>query len=342
MALSWGLVGASNVAETRMVRALQAIGDRVVAVQSADAQRGSDFALRNRIARSTTSVDELLDSGIDAVYVSSKNEFHHDHALRSLRAGKHVLCEKPLALNVADAEDLIDVAAAGSLVLATNHHLPGSPLHVAARRLVSEGRIGRVLSARVHHAVSLPEHLRGWRLAGSTPGSGVVMDITCHDASVLNPLLGTPLTVVALGVSQLGANQLGHNQHQQAAVDAAMTVIEYRSPTGDRILAQTHDAFTVAFDRTSLEIQGESGSILVLDAMTQDARGSLLLSTVAGQVEIEVDTSADLYQIILEAFGAAVDGRGAPTATGADGLLALKVAMAAEASIQTGAACRVD
>ena len=82
-------------------------------------------------------------------------------------AGKHILVEKPMALSVADARTMIDAAHRNAVVLAVNHHLPGSPLHATARQLVADGRIGTLVGARINNAGTLPTHLRGWRLSGA-------------------------------------------------------------------------------------------------------------------------------------------------------------------------------
>jgi 1,5-anhydro-D-fructose reductase (1,5-anhydro-D-mannitol-forming) len=229
---------------------------------------------------------------------------------------------------------MVELAEEKGLILAANHHLPGSPLHTTVRQLVGSGAIGTLLSARICHAVLLPERLRGWRLGGAAPGetaagSGVIMDITCHDASVLNPLLGAPTAVTALAVRQAGWNAGG--QH-----DAVMTVISYARDGQPPVLAQTHDSFTVGYDSTSLVVHGTEGSIEVTDAMTQDTAGTVTLRNADGAVEVAVDCSVDLYETVLDAFAAAVAGTGAPTATGRDGLLALKVALAAQQSAATG------
>lgn len=328
-ALKWGLIGASDIAATRVIGAIRAGGGDVAGVVSGSAERASDFAASHGLARNTADLDELLGWDIDAVYISSTNALHFDQATRALRAGKHVLCEKPLALEAGQAETMVKLAEETGLVLAANHHLPGSPLHAKARELVAAGTIGTVLSAKVAHAVLLPERLRGWRLGQETPGSGVILDITCHDASVLNPLLGTPVAVTALAVRQAGWNTGGQ-------ADAAMTVIRYENDGQAPVLAQTHDSFTVGYAGTSLEVHGTDGTIQIIDAMTQDTKGQLVLTTGSGVRSVDVDCSEDLYVIGLRAFTAAVEGTGAPTATGRDGLMALKVALAAQESAMSG------
>ncbi|MCP2046568.1 Gfo/Idh/MocA family protein [Paenarthrobacter histidinolovorans] len=328
-ALKWGLIGASDIAATRVIDAIRSSGGHIEGVVSGSAGRADDFAAQHGLHFATTDLDELLGWDIDAVYISSTNDKHYDQACRALRAGKHVLCEKPLALDPAEAEAMVALAEELGLVLAANHHLPGSPLHAKVRELVAEGAIGAVLSAKVAHAVLLPQRLRGWRLGQSTPGSGVILDITCHDASVLNPLLGTPVAVAAVAVQQADWNTGGQ-------ADAAMTVIRYEQKDRPPVLAQTHDSFTVGFADTSLEVHGTAGTIRVIDAMTQDTKGQVLLTTEAGTRDIDVDCTDDLYVIGLRAFAAAVEGTGTPTASGRDGLMALKVAIAAQESAMTG------
>ena len=334
-ALKWGLIGASDIAATRVIDAIRSSGGTVTGVFSGSSGRARDFAATHGLPRATSDLEELLAWEIDAVYISSTNDKHFEQACRALNAGKHVLCEKPLALEASEAQVMVNLAEEQDLVLAANHHLPGSPLHAKVRELVAAGAIGTVLSARVAHAVLLPERLRGWRIGQDTPGSGVILDITCHDASVLNPLLGTPIAVTALAVQQADWNTGGQE-------DAAMTVIRYERDGLPPVLAQTHDSFTVGYAGTSLEVHGTDGTIQVLDAMTQDAQGEIVLTTESGATSVDVDCSDDLYLIGLRAFTEAVAGTGSPTATGRDGLMALKVALAAQESANSGRTVHIN
>lgn len=327
--LKFGLIGASYVAASRMVPAFQANGITPKALFDTDEER-FQFWREHDLDLLTSDLEELLASDIDAVYISSRNDQHASHAIAAAEAGKHIIVEKPMALTLADARSIVTAADRAGIVLAVNHHLPGSPLHATARQLVGDGRIGALYSARINHAVLLPENLREWRLA-DVPGGGVVFDITVHDASVLNPLFGAPpVRVAALGVSQATWNRA-------RTLDSVMTILEYAGGDhGVPGLAQTHDAFTVPYPGTSMEIHGEKGAILIGDAMTQDTPGTVELHTADGVESIDVDVSDDLYHINVRAFAAAVRGEGGPTATGQDGLNALEVALAVEESLRSG------
>jgi 1,5-anhydro-D-fructose reductase (1,5-anhydro-D-mannitol-forming) len=327
--LKFGLIGASYVAASRMVPAFHATGVNPTALFDTHQERFK-YWREHDLDLITSDLDELLSSDINAVYISSRNEQHAPHAIAAAKAGKHVIVEKPMALTLADARAMVAAADQSGVLLAVNHHLPGSPLHATARQLVASGRIGTLYSARINHAVLLPEHLRTWRLA-DVPGGGVVFDITVHDASVLNPLFGAaPTRVTALGVCQATWNTAGTR-------DSVMTIMEF-APSGHGVpgLAQTQDAFTVPYPGTSMEIHGETGAIVIGDAMTQDTSGTVTLYTNSGVEPIDIDVSDDLYHINVRAFAAAVRGEGRPTATGEDGLRALQVALAVEQSLKSG------
>ena len=322
--MRWGLVGASDIAETRMVPAMRRLGHDVVAVASGSAERAATYADRNGISASGTVADILARDDIDAVYISTTNEHHRPQTELAAAAGKHVLCEKPLALSLEDGQAMVDACARAGVTLATNHHLPGSGIHRTIRRLVADGAVGRILSVRVHHAVLLPARLRGWRL-GSPAGGGVTMDITCHDASVLNPLLGAlPADIVALAATQ--------GPWGAAAEDAVMSTLRY----ADGTLVQTHDAFTIAYAPTGLQVLGSDGTIESAGAFIQDPLGTILLRDASGERAVEPEDRGDLYEINVAAFAAAVRGDGTPTATGVDGLRAVQVALAVREAAASG------
>jgi 1,5-anhydro-D-fructose reductase (1,5-anhydro-D-mannitol-forming) len=159
-----GLVGAGNIAMTRMLPAFTALGIGVRGLYDNEPRRFRYWA-DSGVEGQTTDLDQLLAGDIDAVYISTRNDQHLAEAVEAADAGKHILVEKPMALSVADAQSMINAANRNGVALAVNHHLPGSPLHASARRLIAEGRIGTLYSARINHAVLLPDHLRGWRLA---------------------------------------------------------------------------------------------------------------------------------------------------------------------------------
>lgn len=331
MTIRWGLIGASTIAREWVIGAIRATGGDVVSVFSSNGERGRDYASRNGIAHSTTDLSGLLaDPEIDAVYISTTNELHRDQAIAAARAGKHILCEKPLALMLEDALAMKKAASEAGVILATNHHLRNAGTHRAMREAIMAGKIGRPLSARVFHAVYLPPHLQGWRLDRPDAGGGVILDITVHDSDTLRYVLNrNPLEVVAF--SQSGG------MGKEGVEDAVMGVIRFE----DGIIAQFHDGFTTRYAETGLEVHGTVGSLIGRDVMTQKATGAVTLRNEDGEAELPVE-HRNLYETALEAFHSAVKGDGQPAATADDGVWSLATALAALRATKTGAAVNVQ
>jgi 1,5-anhydro-D-fructose reductase (1,5-anhydro-D-mannitol-forming) len=326
--MRWALIGASTIARQYMIDAIRALNGEISHVLSASAERARAFADEHQIPHSGTDLDELLgNTEVDAVYISTTNEKHLTQTLAAIKAGKHVLCEKPLALTLEDAVAMVRAAHEAGLVFATNHHLRCSGSHRAVRTLIASGRIGRVLSLRLHHAVFLPPHLQGWRINSPGAGGGVIPDITVHDADVARFLLGEdPVSVVA----QMAASGLG-----KGVEDSAMSV--WAMPSGAMVMS--HESFTHPFAGSGLEVHGTEGSIFAEDVMTQNPVGSIELVTASGRETVGFEAH-NLYRESVRRFHAAVAGEGEPAATGVDGVKSLAVALAVRDAAARGV--RID
>ena len=326
----WGLIGASNIAREWVIGAIRDTGGEVVSVMSSNAQRARDYAAANGIPRSTDSLDTLLADDIDAVYISTTNELHRDQTLVAAWAGKHVLCEKPLALSLADAHRMLEACRTAGVVMGTNHHLRNAGSHRAMRDAIAAGRIGTPLFARVFHAVFLPPFLQGWRIDKPEAGGGVILDITVHDADTLRFVLGDdPVEVTAL-TQQGGMATSGLE-------DAVMGVMRFKSGT----LAQFHDAFTAKFAGTGFEVHGTEGSLFGRDVMTQKPTGTVTLRNAAGEEQLAID-STNLYVRALSNFHAAIAGHGQPSATGEDGIWSLATGLAVRDAAASGQTVKVE
>ena len=327
----WGLIGASTIASEHMIAAIRAqVGHEVLAVMSASPERGRAYADKHGIAESYASIDALLaDTAIRAIYISTTNELHRDQVLAAAAAGKHVLCEKPLALNLGDAFAMVNACRGAGVLMATNHHLRNAATHRKIRDLIRGGAIGKPLFARVFHAVYLPPHLQGWRIDKPQAGGGVILDITVHDADTLRFILDAE-PVEAIGMSQSTA------MAREGLEDGVMAVLRFDSG----VLAQLHDAFTVKHAGTGIEIHGERGSIVGRDVMTQQPVGEVLLRTVTGEQKVTIEHES-LYVRGVAAFCDAINGNGEPAATAEDGVRSLATALAVLDACRTGAATRV-
>lgn len=328
--MRWGLIGASTIAAQQMIGAIRATDGTVRSVLSSNADRATAYAAEHGIAAPHCDLDRLLaDPGLDAVYISTTNEKHFPQAMAAIAAGKHVLCEKPLAMRVADAVSMVRAAEAAGLVFGTNHHLRNAGSHLAIRDLIRGGRIGAVLSVRVHHAVFLPPHLQGWRIDNPAAGGGVIPDIVVHDADTVRFHLDEdPADVVAM-TAQSGMGK--------GVEDSVMSV--WSMPSGAQVMA--HESFTHRHAGTGIEFHGTEGSIVARNVMTQRPMGEIELRTASGS---ETTRFADhnLYHRSVRLFADAVAGRGRPAADGRDGVASLAVAQAVAEAARTGRRTVVD
>ncbi len=329
--VNWGLVGASTIAAQRMIDAIRSQEEfDVTSVLSSDEERGRKYADEHSISHVTTDLDEFLaDDTINVVYISTTNEKHYSQALKAIAAGKHVLCEKPLAMTIDEAIEMVVAADIAGVVLATNHHLRNAGSHLKIKELIKAGKIGDVLSIRVFHAVMLPEFLQGWRINNPSAGGGVIPDIVVHDADTVRFYLDEdPSEVVA--VEQTGS--MG-----QGVEDSVMSI--WTMPSG--VMVQTHESFTHSFAGTGIEVHGTLGSIVACDVNTQNPVGSLELRSDSGVESISF-SNHDLYDRALTLFSKALKGEGNPSATGVDGVKSLAVASAVKAAAISGQRVAVD
>jgi 1,5-anhydro-D-fructose reductase (1,5-anhydro-D-mannitol-forming) len=321
--LRWGLIGASTIGREWVIDAIRQTGGEIASVFSTDSKRGAAYANEFGIPRFTTEFGDILNSPIDAVYISTTNDLHHGQCIAAAKAGKHILCEKPLATNLADAVNMVKACNAAKVVLATNHHLRGAATHRAMRDATKAGKIGRPLAIKVVHAGYLPVHLQGWRLTNPTAGAGAILDLTVHDADLMRFVLDDDATSVSAMVQNSGMAISGLE-------DAAMGVITFRSG----ILGQFHDGFTTKYVQTSVEVHGDFGSLVATNCMTQAPIGDVLLRTAGGETKLQLQHE-NLYVRTINAFKSAIAGDGKPLSTGEDGVASLAIALAALESART-------
>src|SRR5438093_3743489 len=146
-ALRIGVLGAARITPMALLRPARQVPEAtVVAVAARDPQRAYTFAAKHGIARVHPTYDALLaDAEIDAIYNPLPNSLHCEWTIRALQAGKHVLCEKPIASNMAEAERMALVAERSGLVLAEAFHYSYHPLALRVRELLRSGALCRLI-----------------------------------------------------------------------------------------------------------------------------------------------------------------------------------------------------
>jgi predicted dehydrogenase len=244
--LKWGIVGPGWIAG----EFAKAVGDHTAqtihAVASRSLDRASRFAADHGIEHALGSVDELLArADIDVVYISTPQSEHLPIGLAAIAAGKHVLVEKPMALNAHDARTLADAArAAGVLLMEAmwSRYLPQASI---LRTLLADGVLGEIRSVMADHGQLIapdPQH----RLYRPELGGGALLDLGIYPVQLASMVLGAPATVTAVG----GLTETG--------VDAYSTlVLEH----GDGVQATLFSTITARTPMTA-SISGSEGTLI--------------------------------------------------------------------------------
>jgi predicted dehydrogenase len=188
--LRWGILSTANIAVKKVIPGMQASPrSEVVAIASREAGRAEAAAQVLAIPRAHGSYEALLaDPDIDAVYIPLPNHLHAEWAIAAARAGKHVLCEKPLAMTAAEAQAIVDAGREAGIVLVEAFMYRQHPSWVAVRDLVASGRIGRLVAVDSWFSYHLkdPTNIRNIREVGG----GALYDIGCYSVNLSRMLFG--------------------------------------------------------------------------------------------------------------------------------------------------------
>ncbi len=258
MKIKWGIISTARVARRRFLPALSASQrSRLVAVASREKNRADEFAAGCG-SRGCGSYEELLeDKEIQAVYIPVPNSLHYRWALAAIRAGKHVLCEKPLALSAGEVEKLGAEADRNGVVLLEATAYLFHPQALRLLKMIREGVIGRPGLIRAHYTFTLPADRSNIRWAREL-GGGALWDIGCYPVSFCRAVAGT-------ASREAWASRI----ESDSGVDV-FTAGGLRFP-GD-LIATVECGYNLPY-RVGAEVVGEKGRILVANPWSPDVDG---------------------------------------------------------------------
>ena len=336
MASGWAIVGTGRFAANRIAPALnRALGCHLIAVVSRDRKRAEEFASEHGALRAYDDLEAAVrDSDVQCVWVATPHSLHLEPVLTALRAGKSVLCEKPLATSRADAREMIRTARRTGVQLGTGFHLRYHPLHQEVRRLVTSGALGDIAFAEAEWSTAPVRPGQGynspWRsdpdlvFAGITTGTGV------HVLDLLRFVLDDEITAVS------------------AFTNAAASPI---SPLETRAVASLRfSRGTLAQIRCLRAIPRPENDLVVIGADARVAARHTIDEATHGALEIEgadaelvgVPVGVDMYALQAEAFARSVQDRDEPSASGEDGLRVVEALDALLESAKTGRAVSLE
>ncbi|MCU1512909.1 MAG: oxidoreductase [Arthrobacter sp.] len=223
----WGILGTGFIADLQ-ASDLVDNGFTIQAVGSRTAASAAEFAAKFQIASAHGSYEDLVaDPEVDVVYVSTPHPFHYENALLALNAGKHVLIEKPFAMNAGQAREIVDLAESKGLVALEAMWTRYLPHMVRIRELVRSGALGDVRTVIADHNQNLPKDPLH-RLNDPALGGGALLDLGIYPVSFAFDVFGAPVNIRALasrtatGVDRQTAMIFEYSDGQQALLHCAL------------------------------------------------------------------------------------------------------------------------
>lgn len=283
-------------------------------------KKSDDIQLGTRVKVFRDLQEMLADPEIEAVDLCTPTPLHPEQVIASLKAGKHVLCEKPLARTAASAREILNHTKSASGFLMPAMCMRFWPGWAWLKQVVEEKTYGKVLAARFRRVSEMPAWSRNGTYAAANDSGGALFDLHIHDADFVNYLFGRPTSVFASGVVN-GSGSIDH------------VVAQYRFPDGPAVYAEGswlltagfNMAFTLHCERATLDFDLARGA----EALVVTENGQMPRTVKSGD--------GDGYSAEVRYFVDCIANNRPPrTVTGSDGLMALEICESEEKSIRTG------
>jgi predicted dehydrogenase len=291
----WGLIGCGDIAARRVAAALsEAPGSRLVAVSRRQVDKAEEFARRFGAERWHVEWEDLLRSEVDAIYVATPVALHARMTIAAAEAGKHVLCEKPMALDVAECDLMVSAAAASGVKLGVAYYRRFYPILQRVKELMREGVIGAPVTAQADSFGAFdpgPDDPRRWIVEKGQSGGGPMFDVGCHRLEVFLNLFGAVAEVRGV-VARVALSR--------DVEDTAVAVLRFEQGP----VATVRVTHAVAEARDTLEIWGRKGSIHI-----PNLNGPELRLRANGSESVEQHPPpVNLHQPLVDQFVRAVRG----------------------------------
>jgi predicted dehydrogenase len=321
--IGWGILGCAAIAEKAFIPAvIGSRNSRLAAIASRDAARARDWAARYDIHAALRTYQDLVDDpGVEAIYNPLPNDLHAEWSIRAMKAGKHVLCEKPLALNAAEARAMIAAAETSGVLLMEGFMYKFHPQIERTVALVGSGRVGEVRSVHASFTFTFDRDGSNYRWSPAM-GGGALYDVGCYTLSVARLVCGAePVAVSA--VSRI-----------DPATGVDMTTAALLEFPGGRF-ALCDSSFESHF-QSRLLVTGTEGT-LHLDRAFSAKHFDTAIAVVRGDLREAVRVrKTDMFRLMAEHFADAVLGREPLRFPATDALGNMRAIDACFESVRTG------
>ncbi len=322
--LKIGIVGSGFMGRTHAAAWAKLPVD-LVGICSAGSERAKMLAA-DYVAKAFTSLDMLLEE-VDVVDICTPTHLHHEMVLKVAAAGKHIVCEKPLARTSSQAREMIQVCKNANVHLLVAHVLRFAPAYVQAKQVVERGDIGKVAVQRFTRCSALPKWASDNWLMNAEKSGGMILDLMIHDYDFARWVAGDVESVFAKSL---------RGQRPESIEDYALVMLKHSNGAISNV--EGGWAYAPGMFRTAFEIAGDAGLI------EHPADSSIPLAvymkhkdSIASDVMVPSSPLAeDPYFTQLKHFYDVITTGIEPCVTAEDGLAALQIGLAAIESVRSG------
>lgn len=331
----WGIISTGRHPDQRIVPAMKlAERTKVVAVCSRNLETAEAFAQKHNIQSAYDSLDDFFsDPGIDAVFIASPNYLHALHTRMGARAGKHILVEKPMAVSVNEALEMVRICREHNVRFGVGFHLRHHPAYKKVKKLIQEGIPGHISMAQAQnfHLIDPPRWLQSkwWGEPEKVGGGYVIMGMGVHMIDLLQFLLGEPIVEVA-------AITDGQTADRPLERTGAVALRFRNGPIGTVCYGSL---VPDTWNWNGATIYGMDGRISLRGDLSETLEVTGKSLNMTERYERNVLT---LYKNQIEAFNRSVQQGEEFEASGIDGLSVVQVTSAVLESASTGRSVKVD
>lgn len=305
--IRWGIIGVGDVTEVKSGPALyKAANSELVAVMRRSGDKAKDYAQRHNVPRWYDDGDALInDPEVDVVYIATPQHAHKDYTLKAAAAGKHVYCEKPMALNYADCLEMIDACKRAGVSLWVAYYRRAMSRFVKIREIIEGGAIGQPLTVSVNLLrmnriePNTPRSELHWHYLPELSGGGQVLDVGCHQIDLLNYYFGNIVEVNGFATNQRGLYEVP---------DTAVAAFRFASG----MVGTANWCYTASTNLDETVVVGSKGEIHF--AVFEPS--PVTLTNGDGTQVFELNYPEHVHQPLVETIIAELNGAGTCVSTG--------------------------
>ena len=310
--LKWGVAGCGRYAEHTFIPTLTFLRKSVIqSFYSRNINRAKELADKSGASGYFDDYDEFLKSGIDSVFVSSANAFHHEQVIKAARAGKNILCEKPMALNSSQAEEMVEACSRNNVLLAVNYIHRVHPHVIKAKEIIKNQTIGKLVFVNVSFNMDFPPG-SNFRFNKELSGGGVLRDLGTHMIDLLRFVGGE--------ISDING-QIDNVVYSSEVEDFANAIVKFEK--GGYGFFNVSYNCKKAFNR--IEILGHTGAISIENLIGVKTVPSKLTIQLEGEAKKSFRKRGNKLLFMLRVIQKSFLKNYPPPTTGADGLINIKL-----------------